>query len=161
MTERMLSTMSPEGDRVLVRVQDVYDTTVEDLWSAVTEPARLARWIAEVSGDLRVGGTFTARFTSSWEGTGEVLECAPPHRLRVSTREEGAEPNEIEVVITADGDGARLVVEEHGFLPEAAPAHAAGWQVHLEDLGAALADGPSSDWATRWRELIPAYRSGA
>ena len=30
-----------------VRVEDVYDTDIEDLWEACTDPARLARWIAE------------------------------------------------------------------------------------------------------------------
>ena len=42
--------------RGAVRVEDVYDTGIEDLWEACTTPERLARWIAEVSGDLRVGG---------------------------------------------------------------------------------------------------------
>ena len=35
---------------------DVYDTDLADLWSAITEPDRLARWVATVEGDLRLGG---------------------------------------------------------------------------------------------------------
>ena len=34
--------------RGAVRVEDVYDTDIADLWSAITEPDRLARWIATV-----------------------------------------------------------------------------------------------------------------
>jgi uncharacterized protein YndB with AHSA1/START domain len=30
---------------------DIYDTDVDDLWEACTNPERLARWIAKVSGD--------------------------------------------------------------------------------------------------------------
>ena len=41
--------------RGAVRVEDIYDTDIDDLWEACTTPERLARWIAEVSGDLRVG----------------------------------------------------------------------------------------------------------
>ena len=50
--------------RGAVRMEDVFDTDPADLWDAVTDPRRLARWIAEVDGDLRVGGMVQARFTS-------------------------------------------------------------------------------------------------
>ena len=30
--------------RGAVRVEDVYDTDIDDLWSAITEPDRLAHW---------------------------------------------------------------------------------------------------------------------
>ena len=36
----------------------------DDLWEACTDPERLARWIAKVSGDLQVGGSIHAVFTS-------------------------------------------------------------------------------------------------
>jgi uncharacterized protein YndB with AHSA1/START domain len=158
MTERTLSTVRPYGDGALVRVEDVYPTTVEDLWSAITEPARLARWIAEVSGDLTVGGAFRIRFTSSWEGVGRVDACEPHRRLVVTTTEDDGTSTEIVAVITPEGDGARLVVEDRGLPVDAAPFHAAGWQVHLEDLGAALAGRRTSDWHARWQELMPSYR---
>ncbi len=158
MTERILAAVRPFGEAALVRVEDVYPTTPEDLWSAITEPARLARWIAEVSGDLVVGGAFRIRFTSSWEGNGRVDVCEPPNRLVVTTTEDDGAATEVVAVITAEGDGARLVVEDRGLPVDAAPFHAAGWQVHLEDLGAALAGRPTSDWHARWEELMPAYR---
>ncbi len=66
--------------RGAVRVEDVYDTDIDDLWRACTEPERLARWIAEVSGDLRVGGTVDLVFTSTWTGPGpgRGLRGPPP-----------------------------------------------------------------------------------
>ena len=51
-----------------VRVEDVYDTGIDDLWDACTSPERLARWVAEVTGDLREGGIVDAVFTSTWSG---------------------------------------------------------------------------------------------
>ena len=57
---KLLGTLHQLDDsRGAVRVEDVYDTDIDDLWEACTDPERLARWIAEVSGDLRAGGTFT------------------------------------------------------------------------------------------------------
>lgn len=61
-----------------VHVEDVYDTDIDDLWAAVTVPARLAGWLGAVDGDLRVGGEFTASFRSSWEGPGRVDVCEVP-----------------------------------------------------------------------------------
>ena len=49
-----------DGKYGAIRAEDVFDTDIDDLWQACTDPARLARWIAEVSGDLRVGGRFHA-----------------------------------------------------------------------------------------------------
>jgi uncharacterized protein YndB with AHSA1/START domain len=88
----------PAGNRILgrlrthdgtgvVSVQDRFDTDIDDLWSAITDPARLARWLGEIEGDLRVGGEFRAHFSlaSGWEGTGWVEACEPPRRLLVRT----------------------------------------------------------------------------
>lgn len=67
-----------------IRVEDVYDTGIDDLWEACTDPDRLARWIANVSGDLRVGGAIHATFTSTWTGPGRVDVCDRPHHLLVT-----------------------------------------------------------------------------
>jgi uncharacterized protein YndB with AHSA1/START domain len=142
-----------------VRVEDVYDTDVEDLWEACTAPDRLARWVVDVAGDLRVGGEFAARFTSGWEGTGRIEVCEPPRRLVVTNRDdETGEETVVEVTLTPDGDRTVLVVEERGLPLGALPAHGAGWQVHLEDLAAYRAGNERCDMPARWQEIVPAYR---
>jgi uncharacterized protein YndB with AHSA1/START domain len=144
--------------RGAVRVEDVYDTDIDDLWSAVTEPERLARWIAAVEGDLRVGGTVHAKFTSTWEGPGRIDVCDPPHRLLLTMEPGTDDEAEIEAVLTAEGDRTRLVVEERGLPLDTLYKHGAGWQAHIEDLGRYLAGG-ESNWRERWIELEPAYES--
>jgi uncharacterized protein YndB with AHSA1/START domain len=79
-----------DEQRGAMRVEDIYDTDIDDLWDACTDPERLARWIAEVSGDLRVGGTIHATFTSTWTGPGRVDVCERPHHLLL-TMEPGTE----------------------------------------------------------------------
>ena len=81
---RIVGTLRAEAGQGVVRMEDCYQTEIEDLWSAVTDPSRLARWVAEVDGDLRVGGEFSARFTSGWDGTGRVEVCEPPRLLLVT-----------------------------------------------------------------------------
>jgi uncharacterized protein YndB with AHSA1/START domain len=118
----------------------------------------LARWIADVERDLHLGGTFQARFTSSWEVPGRVDVCEPPRRLLLTMSPGQDDQTVIEAELIPDGEQTRLIVEERGLPLDKAAAYGAGWQAHIEDLAAHLAHKPSTDWRTRWLELIPAYR---
>jgi uncharacterized protein YndB with AHSA1/START domain len=143
--------------RGAVRVEDVYETGIDDLWEACTDPGRLARWIGDVSGDLVVGGTLAAVFTSGWEGSGRVEVCDRPHRLRVATWEVPGQESTIEATLTAEGERTRLVVEESGVPVGQLPSYGAGWQVHAEDLAAHVAGHERDPAVSRWRDAIPAY----
>jgi uncharacterized protein YndB with AHSA1/START domain len=147
------------GNRGAIRVEALYDTDIDDLWEACTKPERLARWIADVEGNLHLGGEFQARFTSGWQGTGRVQVCEPPRRLVVLTRQAG-ELDEclIDATLSSDGNRTSLVIEERGMPVEDLPAYGAGWQVHLEDLGTHLVGGERCDMKARWNELIVSYR---
>jgi uncharacterized protein YndB with AHSA1/START domain len=136
----------------------LWSRDAEDLWSALTDPLRLARWVAQVDGDLRPGGEFWARFTSGWEGPGRVDACELSRRLLVTMCPGQDDQTVIEVEISPDGDQSRLVLEERGLPLTEAAAHGAGWQAHVEDLAAHLAGRPTADWRMRCTELTPAYR---
>lgn len=154
-----------------IRVEDVYDTDVDDLWRACTDPERLARWIVQVAGDFRVGGMLDATFTSTWTGAMRIEVCDAPHHL-VVTQEPGTdEETVIEAWLSAEGARSRLVVEERGLGLGVLHFHAAGWQVHLEDLGRSLRSGtgphpsgwsaaePAPAWKERWQALLPEYEA--
>ncbi len=124
--------------RGAVRVEDVYDTGIDDLWDACTTPERLARWIAEVSGDLREGGTVHAVFTSSWSGPARIEVCDSPHHLLLITEPGTDNESELEAWLSAEGLRTKLVVEERGLPVDSLHYYGAGWQAHLEDLGLSL-----------------------
>jgi uncharacterized protein YndB with AHSA1/START domain len=63
------SLRSAEG-KGIVRMEDRVDTHVDEVWSALTDPRRLARWLGKVEGDLRLGGEFRAHFFASGWGPG-------------------------------------------------------------------------------------------
>jgi uncharacterized protein YndB with AHSA1/START domain len=158
---RILGSLRSADGKGVVRLEDRYDTDIDDLWSAITDPRRLARWLAEVDGDLRLGGEFRARFFSSgWEGTGRVDGCEPPGRLLVMTRAPG-QPNDhsIEATLIADGDQTILIVEVQGMPLDKIAFYGAGWQTHLEDLGAHIAGLDRSDGDGRMDELVPPYQA--
>jgi uncharacterized protein YndB with AHSA1/START domain len=59
---RILGSLRSANGKGIVRMEDRYDTNIDDLWSALTDPRRLARWLGDIEGDLRLGGEFRARF---------------------------------------------------------------------------------------------------
>jgi uncharacterized protein YndB with AHSA1/START domain len=160
---------SLDAERGAVRVEDVYDTGIADLWEACTDPDRLARWIAKVSGDLREGGSIHAVFTSTWTGPGRVDVCEQPHHLLLTMQPGTPDETQIEAWLTAEGAKTRLIVEERGLPREDLPFHGSGWQAHLEDLARSLTaetaagawseQSPEPSWRERWNELTPAYQS--
>src|SRR5260370_24857602 len=85
---RIVGSLRSADGKGVVRIEDRYDTDIDDLWSALTDPGRLARWYGQVEGDLRPGGEFRLYLESAdLEGTGRVEACEPPRRLLVASRE--------------------------------------------------------------------------
>jgi uncharacterized protein YndB with AHSA1/START domain len=169
MTRILGSLRSAEGKGV-VRMEERYDTDIDDLWSALTDPARLARWFGEITGDLRPGGTFREYIASSdIESIGRVEACEPPHRLRVTTREtdeshrrgRGVPPFDAtrDATLTADGDQTILVLEVQGMPLDKIAFYATGWQIHVENLAAFLAGRERGDTEARWDVLVPLYQA--
>jgi uncharacterized protein YndB with AHSA1/START domain len=145
-------------------MEDRYDTDIDDLWSALTEPLRLARWWGEVEGDLRVGGEFHFRIPDALDGTGRVDACEPPQRLLVTMHDADARPGQpeetvIEAWLTAEGGQTILVVEERGLPLNLLPAYGAGVQIHVENLADYLAGRERGDTEARWSELLPVYEA--
>jgi uncharacterized protein YndB with AHSA1/START domain len=165
-TDRILGSLQAEDGKGVVRMDDRLDAEIDEVWSALTEPSRLAQWLGEIEGDLRLGGEFRAHFLASgWQGTGRVEACEPPLHLLVLTRDadepRGEYGHAIEVTLTADGDGTAVVWEERGMPAELLAPYGAGIQVHVEDLASHLAGGCRCDANARFAELLPAYQRGA
>lgn len=166
---RILGSLRSADGKGVVRIEDRYATDIDDLWAALTDPGRLARWYGQVEGKLRPGGEFRLYIASDgWDGTGRVEACEPPRRLVVTTREtdeswrkgRGAPPFDevIEATLTADGDQTILAIEVLGMPLDRIAAYGAGWQIHAENLAAHIAGRERGDSEARWGELVPAYQ---
>jgi uncharacterized protein YndB with AHSA1/START domain len=158
---RILGSLHSANGKGVVRMEDRFDSDIDVVWSALTDPSRLFRWYGEVEGDLRLGGEYRARlFASGWEGTGRVEVCEPPQRLLVRIKDaDEPDENDIEVMLTADGDQTTVVWEERGMPLDLLSAYGAGVQLHVEDLADHLAGlERRDDVKARWDELHPAYQ---
>jgi uncharacterized protein YndB with AHSA1/START domain len=156
---RIVGTLRTAEGKGVVRLEDRFDTDIDDLWSALTDAGRLARWLGEFEGNLRLGGEFRARFFDGWEGTGWVEACEPPRHLLVITKHvRQTDEHTAEATLSADGDHTILILELRGMPVNLLAEYGAGNQVHVEDLAAHIAGRQRGDVEARWNELMPAYR---
>ena len=96
-------TISAGEARVAVFTR-TYETTIEDLWDACTDPERLGRWYTTVTDDLRLGGTF-AQANMVW---GTIVDCDAPHLLRLSL---GGGADEIELRLSRGAEDGTTILE--------------------------------------------------
>lgn len=134
----------PAGPAKVTRLSRTYAASAEDVWDALTDPERLARWFLPVSGDLRLGGEY------QFEGNagGVIRECEPPRRIVATWVMGPAGPVDsslVEVRLSEAGDGTRLELEHRAQVPpemwdQFGPGAAGvGWDGALLGLGLHLA----------------------
>jgi uncharacterized protein YndB with AHSA1/START domain len=155
---RILGSLRSADGKGVVRMEDRFSAGIDDVWSALTDPARLARWMGEVEGDLRLGGEFRFHFFASGsQGTGRVDACEPPRRLLLTMALGQPDEDVVEVTVATGGDQTVLVWEERGMPLDLLAAYGAGVQIHVEDLAGHLAGRERGDADARWNELQPVY----
>jgi uncharacterized protein YndB with AHSA1/START domain len=95
------------GRAVLVAVAiRTYDTTVEDLWEAITTRERVARWFLPVEGELKLGG----RYQLVGNAGGTITHCEPPKSFELTWEIMGG-TSWVHVHLTPEGKKARLTLE--------------------------------------------------
>jgi uncharacterized protein YndB with AHSA1/START domain len=124
-----------------------YNTEIEDVWDAITNPERIPRWFLPISGDLRLGG----RYQLEGNAGGTITTCEPPKLLAV-TWEFGGEVSWVTVQPAGDPDGGTRLELEHvahvgddrwdQFGPGAVGV---GWELTFMGLGQHLATGATVD----------------
>ncbi|HEY6537914.1 MAG TPA: SRPBCC domain-containing protein, partial [Candidatus Dormibacteraeota bacterium] len=53
---QVLGSLRSAGGSGVVRIEERLDAGVEAVWSAISDPQRLAQWPGKMEGDLRPGG---------------------------------------------------------------------------------------------------------
>jgi len=131
----------------VIRASRTYDTTMEDVWDAITNAARIPRWFLPVSGDLRLGGRYALRGNAS----GEITGCNAPRHLAL-TWEFGGEVSFVKVDLVESPDGGTHLALEHVAHVDDARwnqfgpgAVGVGWDMTLMGLDRHLASGASVD----------------
>lgn len=132
----------------VVLARRIYDTTIDDLWDALTNAERIPRWFLPISGDLHLGG----RYQLQGNAGGEITRCEPPRHLAV-TWEFGGQVSWVEVRLAAQAEGGTRLELEHvahvddAFWEQFGPgAVGVGWDLALTmGLSQHLATGATVD----------------
>ncbi|QEO15363.1 hypothetical protein FLP10_13700 [Agromyces intestinalis] len=149
------------GDTWRLQLEERYATDVDELWQAITDPGRLARFMATYRGEFRVGGTWEAIGSSGdVYCVGVVQVCDPPRGFTTTWQVRGEHETRLEVRLVPDGGGTRLVLRHDGISDT---EYGPGWHVYLEALGRYLddpiahAERDDAWWDARFAEIAPAY----
>jgi uncharacterized protein YndB with AHSA1/START domain len=132
----------------IVTLTRLYDTSVEDLWDAITSKERMPRWFLPVEGDLRPGG----RFQLKGNAGGTITACMPPCHF-AATWEFGGETSWIDVKIATDSGKARMTLEHTAITGDhwnrfGPGAVGIGWDLAVMALARHMATGASANHAT-------------
>lgn len=145
-TRRVGSRTFEAGEARTVTISREYDATLEDVWDACTNPARIPRWFLPVSGELREGGQYQLEGNAG----GRIERCEPP-RSFTATWEFGGNVSWIELRLSqTTGGGIRFELEhispEGQIWTEFGPgAVGVGWDLALLGLTMHVSTGASPD----------------
>jgi uncharacterized protein YndB with AHSA1/START domain len=137
-----------------------YPDPIEDVWEALTEPDRVARWLGKWSGDPTTG---TVDFIMTEDEDGEpqpvkILTCEAPTDLVV----EMSSPDGVwtlAVNLSADAGTTTLVFTQRLAEPYDPSSIGPGWHYYLDRLGAVVAGTPVPDvWDDYFPSLAGSYQ---
>ncbi len=133
-----------------------YDIPMEDVWSALTEPERVDRWLGAWTGDPATG---TVEFVmtedeGSTPQTVTILECRPPTRLLVDLPSPDGTWR-LSVSLRAETGVTTLVFTQRLAEPYDASSIGPGWHYYLDRLDAVVANTAMPD---RWDDYYPSLQ---
>jgi uncharacterized protein YndB with AHSA1/START domain len=149
------------GDgRVTARFSLAVGNAPDEVWAALTEPARFVYWLAPGEIDPRPGGAVKLAFEDSGLVIDSRVSAFEPMRVLEYSWSGPGEPERpvrFELAPAAAGTGLELTVS----VPpgEDVGRAAAGWAAHLEMLTAALAGAPIKFPFEVYKAAREAYRT--
>jgi uncharacterized protein YndB with AHSA1/START domain len=131
-----------------VTLTRLYDTSVDDLWGALTSKERIPRWFLPIEGELRLGGKYQLKGNAG----GTITACSPPSHF-AATWEFGGQTSWIDVKLAADNGMTRMTLEHAAIIDDhwkrfGPGAVGVGWDLAVIGLARHLPSGVSVDHAT-------------
>jgi uncharacterized protein YndB with AHSA1/START domain len=134
------------GGAHVVALSQTYDTGIDDMWDACTNPERLPRWFLPVTGDLRPGG----RYQLEGNAGGTIEHCDPPKSLAL-TWEYGDSLSWVQVRLSPEPDGRtrfdleHIVPDDEHWAQFGPGATGVGWDLGMMALSLHVSTGEAVD----------------
>jgi uncharacterized protein YndB with AHSA1/START domain len=152
-------TISADEGLNTIRFERLLEFSPFEVWAALSEPARLAEWLAEAEVVPGPDGSISLDFGEGGRETGRITAWDPPRLLAYEWLFVGEEPSHVRWELTAveDGRATRLTLEHTRLEPAVSSGYGAGWHAHLDQLAGHLA-GSVPSWDELFAELHPRYK---
>lgn len=151
-------TEEPGGGRRL-RFRRSWPDPIEDVWAALTDNERTARWIGTYEGERGTGGVGTFTMTHEEQPAAEavtIVECDPPRRLVLEWAAE--EHWRVDLELTARDGRTELVFTQVFVTADAVADVATGWHWYLDKLEAEVTGrAQPADWDAFLAEVGGGY----
>lgn len=155
MKDRPIGRIVRDGDEFTLLLEREYPVPIESVWNALVEPDKLARWLAPVRHDGRVGGRFAIDFGAEQPG-GIIRVWEPPRALAFDWGEDGG-ASLVRFDLEPTDAGTRLLLTHSRQSAELASGTGPGWHAHLDVLGVIL-EGGTFDLKNDYRSLYTAAK---
>ena len=151
-------TIAVDGSTARLRFERELAFPAEEVWAALTEPARMAEWLAKATVTPGIGGEIALDFGEGGAEGGRITAWDPPRILAYEWNFVGEQPSHVRWELSAvDERGATLLTLEHTRLEaDASAGYGAGWHAHLDQLEGHLA-GDVRDLTDLFETLRPHY----
>ena len=153
-----LGALRNDDDRCAVRFERLYDFTAAELWSAITDPDQLARWLARAEVEPGEGGRISLDFDGGATEGGRILTWDEPRVLEYEWRFTGEQESVVRFELLPQEFGTLLVLDHRRLGRSSGMGYAAGWHAHLDALTGLH---ELSEWQRRFDQLMPSYRAQA
>lgn len=157
MTVAATGRLEVRDDQQVLVLGRAFQAPITDVWAAVTESDRMARWVGTWTGQPTSGSVafrMTAEGDDAPAQTFEILSCEPPRTLEVRTADD-AGAWELGFALE-DQQGITTVEFTHAVhQPDALESIGPGWEYYLDRLVAAETGGDPSTVAFD-RDYYPA-----
>lgn len=151
-----LGAFARHEDHLDVRFERYYPRSVERVWSALTDPARLEDWMGVSRVEPHVGGRYELMLDQANPMTGRILVWEPPHVLEFTWSNAHAPNSTVRYELMRDGEGTRLIFTHTGMPYASSALMLPGWHVLFGRLGDVL-EAPAPQPTPGWREMQAIY----
>jgi uncharacterized protein YndB with AHSA1/START domain len=122
-----------------LRLTRRYAAAPAEVWSVLTDPGSLARWLAVPRAELRRGGRFELELSRQGCVQARVREVEPGRVLELDWRLDGEGPSVVRFELSEEEGGTVLVLEHRLIEEPVGMAYIARWEGALERLDEGVA----------------------
>lgn len=154
-----LGTLSRVNDYVQGRLTRVFEHDQQTVWAMLTQPERLAQWLAPGTIELKLGGAAKLNFTDS----GTVIDSTvsafdAPRLIEYSWSSPGQPSRPVRWETAPVAGGTRLTLTVSAPQSEDIARTCAGWEAHLMMMLAAIEGVPIKFPFERFKTTREAYK---